>query len=66
MIGQLAEMVVKVAGKKPTIKHIPGPLGVRGRNSGGRMLEDRGQRSEVSDQRSDVPAKRGSKLRSEA
>ena len=47
MFGQLAEMVVKVAGKKPTIKHIPGPLGVRGRNSGGWRSEVRSQRSEI-------------------
>ena len=46
-INQLAEMVMKVAGKKLTIKHIPGPLGVRGRNSGGWRSEDRSQRTEV-------------------
>ncbi|SRR5260221_800215 len=32
-INQLAEMVMKIAGKRLTIKHISGPLGVRGRNS---------------------------------
>ena len=32
-INQLAAMIMEVAGKKLTIKHIPGPLGVRGRNS---------------------------------
>ena len=32
-INQLAEMVMQIAGKKLAIKHIPGPLGVRGRNS---------------------------------
>jgi GDP-D-mannose 3', 5'-epimerase len=32
-INQLAEMAMKIAGKKHSIRHIPGPLGVRGRNS---------------------------------
>ncbi len=32
-INGLAEMIMNVAGKKLSIKHIPGPLGVRGRNS---------------------------------
>ncbi len=32
-INQLAEMVMDIAEKKLTIKHIEGPLGVRGRNS---------------------------------
>ena len=39
-INQLAEMVMKVAGKKLTIKHIPGPLGVRGRNSDNRLIHE--------------------------
>ena len=30
-INRLAEMVMEIAGKKLSIKHIPGPLGVRGR-----------------------------------
>jgi len=30
--NQLAEMIMDIAGKKLKIKHIPGPLGVRGRN----------------------------------
>jgi nucleoside-diphosphate-sugar epimerase len=37
-INQLAEMVMDVAGKSLTIKHIPGPLGVRGRNSDNRLI----------------------------
>ena len=37
-INQLAEMVMKIAGKKLTIKHISGPLGVRGRNSDNRLI----------------------------
>ena len=32
-INQLAEMIMKVANKSLTLRHIPGPLGVRGRNS---------------------------------
>ncbi len=38
-INQLAEMAMKIAGKTLTIKHIPGPLGVRGRNSDNRLIE---------------------------
>lgn len=37
-INGLAEMVMKAAGKKVNIHHIPGPLGVRGRNSDNRMI----------------------------
>lgn len=37
-IKQLAEMVMKIAGKKLKIKHIKGPLGVRGRNSDNRLI----------------------------
>jgi len=32
-IDQLADMVMDIAGKQLTKRHIPGPLGVRGRNS---------------------------------
>jgi GDP-D-mannose 3',5'-epimerase len=32
-INQLAEMVIDIAGKRIRIKHIPGPIGVRGRSS---------------------------------
>jgi nucleoside-diphosphate-sugar epimerase len=37
-INQLASMVMEIAGKRLTIKHIPGPLGVRGRNSDNRLI----------------------------
>jgi nucleoside-diphosphate-sugar epimerase len=37
-INQMAEMIMKIAGKKLTIKHIPGPMGVRGRNSDNKLL----------------------------
>ena len=32
-INELAEMAIRISGKQLTIKNIPGPLGVRGRNS---------------------------------
>jgi len=38
-IDQLAEMAMDIAGKKLSINHIPGPLGVRGRNSDNRLIE---------------------------
>lgn len=38
-INQLAEMVMKIAGKKFKIKHIKGPLGVRGRKSDNRLIQ---------------------------
>lgn len=37
-INQLAEIVMEIAGKKLSIKHIPGPLGVRGRNSDNHLI----------------------------
>jgi len=37
-INQLAEIVMEVANKKITIHHIPGPLGVRGRNSDNNLI----------------------------
>jgi nucleoside-diphosphate-sugar epimerase len=40
-INQLAEMVMDVAGKRLRIVHIPGPLGVRGRNSDNRLIRER-------------------------
>ncbi len=38
-INQLAEMTMDIANKKLSIKHIPGPLGVRGRNSDNRLIQ---------------------------
>ncbi len=38
-INQLADMIMTVAGKKVEKRHIPGPLGVRGRNSDNRLIE---------------------------
>ena len=40
-INRLASMTAEVAGKVITIKHIPGPLGVRGRNSDNRLIAER-------------------------
>jgi nucleoside-diphosphate-sugar epimerase len=40
-INQLAEMTMDIAGKKQTIKHIPGPLGVRGRNSDNALIREK-------------------------
>jgi nucleoside-diphosphate-sugar epimerase len=37
-INQLARMVMDVAGKRLGIRHVPGPLGVRGRNSDNRLI----------------------------
>lgn len=38
-INQLAKMTMEIAGKKLRIKHIPGPLGVRGRNSDNALIK---------------------------
>jgi nucleoside-diphosphate-sugar epimerase len=40
-INQVAELVMEIAGKKLTIRHIPGPLGVRGRNSDNRLIREK-------------------------
>lgn len=40
-INQLAEMVMGIAGKRLRICHIPGPLGVRGRNSDNRLIAEK-------------------------
>lgn len=40
-INQLVKMVMDVAGKKVSIKHIDGPLGVRGRTSDNRLIRER-------------------------
>ena len=40
-INHLAEMAMDIAGKKQIIKHIPGPLGVRGRNSDNRLIKEK-------------------------
>ncbi|HXB62763.1 MAG TPA: NAD-dependent epimerase/dehydratase family protein [Acidobacteriaceae bacterium] len=40
-INRLAEIIMEAAGKKVTIKHIPGPLGVRGRNSDNKLVREK-------------------------
>jgi GDP-D-mannose 3',5'-epimerase len=40
-INKLAEIVMEIAGKKLTIKHIDGPLGVRGRNSDNKLIKEK-------------------------
>jgi GDP-D-mannose 3',5'-epimerase len=40
-INGLAEMIMEIAGKKQSIRHIPGPLGVRGRNSDNHLIRQR-------------------------
>jgi nucleoside-diphosphate-sugar epimerase len=40
-INQLAEIVMEIAGKKLTIKHIDGPLGVMGRSSDNRLIKEK-------------------------
>lgn len=40
-INQLAEMAMKIAGKKLSIKHITGPQGVRGRNSDNDLIKEK-------------------------
>ena len=40
-INHLAEIVMKIAGKSLTLRHIDGPLGVRGRNSDNTLYNDK-------------------------
>jgi nucleoside-diphosphate-sugar epimerase len=40
-INQLAAIVMDIAGKSLTMKHVPGPLGVRGRNSDNRLIREK-------------------------
>jgi nucleoside-diphosphate-sugar epimerase len=40
-INGLAELVMDIAGKKLTIKNIPGPVGVRGRNSDNKLIREK-------------------------
>jgi GDP-D-mannose 3', 5'-epimerase len=40
-INELARMIMKLAGKKLSIRNIPGPLGVRGRNSDNRLIQQK-------------------------
>jgi nucleoside-diphosphate-sugar epimerase len=40
-INQLVDLVASIAGKRIVKKHIPGPQGVRGRNSDNRLIRER-------------------------
>lgn len=40
-INQLAKMIIEISGKKLDIKHITGPLGVRGRNSDNKLIKEK-------------------------
>jgi len=40
-INQLAEIVMQIAGKKLSLQHIKGPLGVRGRNSDNHLIQEK-------------------------
>ena len=40
-INQLADMVIKIAGKRLSITHVPGPEGVRGRRSDNRLIREK-------------------------
>jgi GDP-D-mannose 3', 5'-epimerase len=40
-INQLVDLVAEIAGKQVATRHIPGPLGVRGRNSDNRLIKEK-------------------------
>jgi GDP-D-mannose 3', 5'-epimerase len=40
-INNLAKMVSEISGKEIAIKNIPGPLGVRGRNSDNNLIKEK-------------------------
>jgi nucleoside-diphosphate-sugar epimerase len=40
-INHLAHLAMEIAGKKLSVRHIDGPLGVRGRNSDNRLIEQK-------------------------
>lgn len=40
-INKLAQMTMNIAGKKLNIRHIPGPIGVRGRNSDNKRIKEK-------------------------
>ncbi len=40
-LNQLASMIMDIAGKKLSISHIPGPEGVRGRNSDNNLIQEK-------------------------
>ena len=40
-INDLAQMVIDISGKQLIIKNIPGPVGVRGRNSDNKLYKEK-------------------------
>jgi len=40
-INELAQIIIGMSGKKVTVKHIKGPIGVRGRNSDNRLIKEK-------------------------
>ena len=40
-INHLAHLVMKIAQRKLRIEHVPGPLGVRGRNSHNKLIREK-------------------------
>ena len=40
-INKLTEIIMEIAGKKIKVKHIKGPLGVKGRNSDNRLIKEK-------------------------
>jgi len=40
-MNETAQMIIKISGKKIGIKHIAGPLGVRGRNSDNKLIREK-------------------------
>lgn len=40
-LDQLTSMIIGIAGKRLTIRHVPGPLGVRGRNSDNKLVREK-------------------------
>ena len=40
-INKLAQMIMEIAGKRLTVRHIPGPTGVRGRNSDNHLIREK-------------------------
>jgi nucleoside-diphosphate-sugar epimerase len=40
-INQLAEIAIGFSGKRLSVRHVPGPQGVRGRNSDNRLIREK-------------------------
>jgi len=40
-INALARMAIEISGKRLAVEHVPGPLGVRGRNSDNALIKEK-------------------------